>query len=188
MRKGFTLLEMLIVVVIISILASTAFMYYERFMERMRIAEADTIIGAAILSQERVYVRFQHYTTYWHKLDAVPVAVRKPKEQNDFANGEENTIYYTRGGMLSGEPRNGFAISFEKNEAGRWFAVAQRVGSSPYTYRIVRPFDSTQFVCVPDWDNEKDIAMCVDYMGVEDPSELLSDPMDIQADEQADGE
>ena len=116
MRKGFTLLEMLIVVVIISILASTAFMYYERFMERMRIAEADTIIGAAILSQERVYVRFQHYTTYWHKLDAVPVAVRKPKEQNDFANGEENTIYYTRGGMLSGEPRNGFAISFEKNE------------------------------------------------------------------------
>lgn len=177
MKKGFTLLEMLIVIIVIAILAGIAMMYYGRFIERMRIAEADTLIGTSILSQERNFLKFQRYTPYWHQLDAVPIALRTPKAQNDFSNGSENTIYYTRGGMLSGTPNAGFAISFEKDATNRWFAVARRVGPGEYTYRIVRPFDSTSSVCVPDWSNEKDLAICVDYMQVENVSELEADPM-----------
>lgn len=177
MKKGFTLLELLVVVIIIAILSSVAVMYYGRFIERMRIAEADTVIGSAVLSQERVFIKFQRYTPYWHQLDAGPIAVRTPKADNDFANGKENTIFYTRGGMRSGTPNNGFAISFEQDATGRWFAVARRVGDSDYSYRIVRPFDDTQSVCVPDWANEKDLAICVDYMGVEHVTELSPDPM-----------
>ena len=183
MKKGFTLLELLVVVIIIAILSSVAVMYYGRFIERMRIAEADTVIGSAVLSQERVFIKFQRYTPYWHQLDAGPIAVRTPKADNDFANGKENTIFYTRGGMRSGTPNKGFAISFEQDATGRWFAVARRVGDSDYSYRIVRPFDDTQSVCVPDWANEKDLAICVDYMGVEHVTELSPDPMVPQIEE-----
>lgn len=183
MKKGFTLLELLVVIIVIAILSSVAVMYYGRFIERMRIAEADTVIGSAVLSQERVFIKFQRYTPYWHQLDSGPIAVRTPKENNDFANGKLNTIYYTRGGMQSGKPKSGFAISFETDATGRWFAVARRVGDDTYTYRIVRPFDDTKSVCVPDWGNEKDLAICVDYMGVEHVTELSPDPMVPQIEE-----
>ncbi len=176
-KKGFTLLELLIVVIVVAILSSIAVMYYGRFIERVRITEADTVIGSAILSQERVFLKFQRYTPYWHQLDAAPMAVRTPKEQNDFANGKDNTVYYTRGGVLSGNIKAGFAITFEQDATDRWFAVARRVGPGEYTYQIVRPFDSTHSVCVPDWANEKDLAICIDYMGVEHASELEGNPM-----------
>lgn len=181
MKQGFTLLELMVVVIIIAIISSIGFMAYGRFMERMRIAEADTIMGTAILSQERVLLKFQHYTPYWHQLDAAPISVRTPKEHNDFANGKQNTIYYTRGGMLSGTPNNGFAVSFEKDATDRWFVIARRVGTGEYTYHIVRPFDSTKFFCIPDYDNEKDVAICMDYMGVESPDELAEDPMETDS-------
>lgn len=177
LKKGFTLIEILIAVIVAAVLAAFAVMYYGRFIERARIAEAEAVIASALTSQERAFLKYQKYTAYWHKLDAAPIAVRTPKEQNDFANGLENTIYYTRGGVLSGMPNNGFAISFEQDATDRWFAVARRVGSKVYTYHLVRPFDDTQVVCVPEWDNDKDLALCVDYMGVEHFTELKGDPM-----------
>lgn len=177
MKKGFTLLEVLVAIIVVAILSSIAVMYYGRFIERMRIAEADTLMGTSILAQERFSLKFQRYTPYWHQLDAAPIAVRTPKTDNDFANGKTNTIYYTRGGMLSGEPKAGFAISFEPDATGRWFAVARRVGPGEYTYRVIRPFDSTKSVCVPDWTNDKDLDICIDYMGVEHATELEADPM-----------
>ena len=176
-KKGFSITELMVVLVIIAILASIAIPYYERFVERMRIAEADTVMGAAIASQEHVFLRSQHYTRAWHKLDAAPVMVRQPKAQNDYANGIDNTVFYTRGGVLSGVPRAGFAISCETDANGNWFAVAQRVGHGDYTYRLVRPFKSTQTTCVPDWSREKDLSICIDYMGVDTADELSADPM-----------
>jgi len=45
MKRGFTLLELLIVIVIIAVLATLAFMQYGRMVERSRGAEAKTISG-----------------------------------------------------------------------------------------------------------------------------------------------
>jgi prepilin-type N-terminal cleavage/methylation domain-containing protein len=45
MRKGFTLLELIIVIVILGILATLGFAQYQRMAERARGAEARTIIG-----------------------------------------------------------------------------------------------------------------------------------------------
>lgn len=176
-KKGFTLIEMLVVVLIVSILSYVAFVTYVKFMERMRMAEADMLMGTMVSSQERTMLKMQHYTPYWHQLDAAPIPVRLAKAQNDFANGEENTIFYTRGGVLSGAPKNGFAVSFEQDGANRWFVVARRVGKPEYSYRLVRPFFDTRTVCVPQAENEEDVAMCIDYMGVETAEELAEDPM-----------
>ncbi len=180
-KKGFTLVEMMVVVLIIAVLASFAGLYYGRFVERMRIAEADRIIGAAINGQNQLYIRSQRYTNAWHKIDGVPVTVRLPKADNDYANGIENTILYTRGGALSEEPNAGFAITFETDSTGRWFAVARRVGHGGYAYRLVRPFNSRETICVPEEENEKGIEICVDYMGVDTAEELTEDPMVVEA-------
>ena len=176
-KKGFTMLEILVAALILTILVAIAVIYYGRFMERMRIAEVDSITAAIIPSQDRYRLRYQDYTREWHKLETAPIQVRKASADNDYANGEENTIFYTRGGMRSGTPKPGFAISFESDANYDWFVVARRVGGGSYTYRLIRPFDSNETVCVPDWNNEKDIALCIDYMGVETQDELSDNPM-----------
>lgn len=176
-QKGFTLIELVIVIIIVAILAGFAVMYYGRFIERMRIAEVDTLAGTCLSAQERTFLKFQHYTPYWHQLDAAPLPVRTPKDGNDYANGKDNTVFYTRGGVLTGIPNPGFAVSFEQDGTDRWFMVARRVGKGGYSYQLVRPFDSSRTVCVPTWTNEQDVAICMEYMGVTETSELEANPM-----------
>lgn len=55
MRKGFTLLELLIVVVVIGILASIAIPQFFRVAERARAAEAINILGAVRRAEIRYY-------------------------------------------------------------------------------------------------------------------------------------
>lgn len=177
MKKGFTLLEMIVVVLIVALLAAWAVNFYGRFIEHMRVSEVDTLVGTMIAAQERNRLTKQTYTRYWHQLDASPIAVRRAKSNNDFANGSQNTIFYTRGGATKEKLNNGFAVSFEQDATDRWFIVAQRVGTEEYTYQLVRAFDDTKTICVPVWENEKDVENCMWYMGVEDQSELLGNPM-----------
>lgn len=174
--KGFTLIELLVVVIIVGILAAMAVPLYTRAVERMRVAEATTIIGTSLAAQERYFLKNAHYTAAWHMLDAVPLAVSLPRTDNDYANGLANTIYYTNGGALEENPRPGFAISFEKDSADKWFAVARRVGWGKYSYTIVRPFESTESVCLPGEDNEEDTTLCMDFEGVDTAEALAGDP------------
>ena len=174
--KGFTLIEVVIVVIIVAILSVFGVMNYARFIERMRIAEADSVMGLAVLSQQRYFLKFSRYTKQWHKLDAPPPALKKPHEDNNFANGVENTVYYPRGGVTEAELEPGFAISFETDAFDDWFVVARRVGRGGYTYEIVRPFGDTTSVCVPNMDNEKDVDICIDYMGLDEFDDMPEDP------------
>ncbi|MGN0015992.1 MAG: type IV pilin protein [Candidatus Avelusimicrobium sp.] len=177
-RGGFTLMELITVIIIVAILATFAWPSYERFIERMRLAEADSTMGSAVQAQDRYFVKRSQYTRYWHYLDAVPRAVERPVEGNDYANGSENTIYYSNGGANKPkeEARPGFAISFEADDTNHWFVVARRVGKGKYNYTLVRPFDGHQTLCLPSEENEDDLRICMDYSGAEDPGDLPEDP------------
>lgn len=70
MKRGFTLLELLIVVIIIGILAGLAIPNFFRGVERARWAEAKTIIGTLRASQIRYRAQNGTYTANLTDLDA----------------------------------------------------------------------------------------------------------------------
>lgn len=176
-RKGFTLLELCICVIMVAILASMAISYYEHAMENIRRADVLSLLGVEITAQDRYRLTKGHYTRYWHELDTAPVQVRRPKADNAYANGMENTIFYSRGKKANGDPRHGFEVYFDQI-GDRWFMVGNRVGSEKYKYVLVRPFNSDKVYCIPKNDYDKSIAACLDVMGLENESDLPGDPRD----------
>ncbi len=177
-KKGFTLMELIICIVIAAILAAVALPTYEQFVERMRTAEVEALAGSTLSAQVRAKLRTGRFTYYWHQLDTAPMPVRLPRQHNDYANGLANTVFYTQGGMTVPDgPHAGFAVWFATDAAENWFLVAQRVGKGGYTYRLIRPFDSSTTFCIPGENNQKDVKFCINYMGVDDASQLPPDPM-----------
>lgn len=183
---GFTLLEILVVVVIVAILASFAWPSYQRFIERMRMADALALFGTECAAQERYMLSKHHYTRQWPLLDAVPVEVHSPINTDGSGKGylsSDGTVFYTRGGAeLADEDRKpGFAVKFEVFDGTQWFITADRVGGAwgGYKYTLVRPFDDTRAVCIPDLTHADSVLMCTDFMGVETADELPPDPRPV---------
>ena len=181
-RGGFTLMELITVIIIVAILATFAWPSYQRFVERMRMADALALFGTERAAQERHILSKHHYTKYWPSLDAVPPEVHSPVNTDGSGKGylsADGTVFYTRGGadLADEERRPGFAVKFETFD-DKWFITADRVGEAwgGYKYTLVRPFDDTRAVCIPDLTHADSVLMCTDFMGVETPEELPPDP------------
>ena len=63
LRAGFTLIELMIVVVIIGILAMTAMVSYKRFSRRARVQEAIAFLGDIRIKQESYYQTYHRYVS-----------------------------------------------------------------------------------------------------------------------------
>jgi len=88
-KKGFTLLELIIVVIVIGILASIALPRFVRVAERARIAEAKTILDALRSSQMRYLAQWNTYTGTATNLDT---PVPPPKYFTFVTNACSSTI------------------------------------------------------------------------------------------------
>ena len=178
-KTGFTLLEMLAATIIVGILAAMAMVYYARTIERARVAEVVTLMGSEVAAQERSFLTTRRYTRAWHQLDVQPAYVRTPSVDNKYANGAENTIFYTRGKDSENNPKDGFAVYFE--QVGKeWYITADRVGADEYEYTLIRPFHERTIYCLPKAGNEKSEVLCSDFMGVDSPELLPQDPREEQ--------
>ena len=63
MRKGFTLLELIVVIIIIGILGTLGFSQYTRMIERSRGAEARSVLGAIRTSSAALWIEFNNGAT-----------------------------------------------------------------------------------------------------------------------------
>ena len=186
-KAGFTLIEILVVVIIIGILAATALMYYGRFIERMRMTEALQLFGTVIAAQERNMLKKYRYTDIWTHLDVVPRQLPDGSVmQKYYDNPTQPKIYFTNGSGPDGDSglgsfRPGYKVSFIKADdtpANRWFIKAERIGGGSYSehYFLVRAFDDTKIYCIPDGEHADSVTLCMDFMGVGTPEELDPDP------------
>ncbi len=174
-KRGYTLLELLVVVLIIGILAAMAYPYYSRAIERSRIMDMLVLLGTERASQERYKLTKHHFTRYWHNLDAAPFRVSPPGTDNDYFNADR-TEFYTRGGFLSQKFWPSYKVYFDQKEGDHWFLVAERIGWGGYDYTFVRSFDDTLAICVPNPDHADSVTLCTDFMGVDSLDKLPGDP------------
>lgn len=68
-KKGFTLIELLVIVIIIGILAALALPLYFKAMEKSRISEAATLLGAIAKAEQRYKLQDNEYTDRINNLD-----------------------------------------------------------------------------------------------------------------------
>ena len=61
--RGFTLIEMMIVVLVVSILAGLAYYNYGRYAMRARRADGKELLARVAAAQERYYTNFNQYAT-----------------------------------------------------------------------------------------------------------------------------
>ena len=105
MRKGFTLLELIIVIIIIGILGALGFVQYARVVERARTAEAKSIIGQIRSAQEAYKLEYGSYSATLDNL-----AVYAPTgctTTHYFWYGTINAIGGARRCTASGKPPDG---------------------------------------------------------------------------------
>ena len=68
-KKGFTLLELLMVIIVVGILTSFAIPQYQSFVYKAHVAEAHRLLGALIRAEEQFFLEHGDYTKDMDELD-----------------------------------------------------------------------------------------------------------------------
>lgn len=170
-RKGFTLMEVIFVIIIVAVLSTFAVQTYIKVIERATMSDAVNMLSAGAAAQERYFLQRNAYTNKWSYLD-----LGLNNSPQVFKNEDESEVYYTAG-TSPDNPGDGFAISFQFDFYRQGFVVAQRVGNEKYTYKLIRQFGQGQVYCIPVYENEFDVNFCMDYAGVDSVGELPVSPM-----------
>jgi len=131
--KGFSLLELLVVILIIGILAAIALPQYQRATEKAKMAEAVILLKAIAEAQQRYYMVHNKYLTCT-ETDQLDI---------DFGNFT-NASYPACGGKQSDN-----FIYITSNYGGTYIAFAQRKPLYKYYFYITKSKPS-RIGCSPD--------------------------------------
>lgn len=128
MKRAFTLVELIIVVIIIGILASIAIPQFNKTMERSRIAEASAVLGALRGAQLRYKLENTAYATSTASLD-----IDAP---NYDGSGNANGKFFTYSVVEAAESASATTV-----------ATAQRKAGSLYGQYIININDQGRIYC-----------------------------------------
>jgi len=117
-RAGFTLIELLVVVLIVGILASIAIPQYFKVVEKSRVSEAMSLIGAIRSAQERYLASHGTYASQFTKLDI---------SYNDTTEAQVKQKYYTAT-MTVGSNSSGYTYNMVLTRHTENSAVSPRYG------------------------------------------------------------
>ena len=113
MKKGFTLIEMLVVVLIIGILAGVALPQYTSAVRKARVAEAKISLRALIDAEDRYILEHNDYFSSWDDLD-----IEIQDETNNWTFGQEECLGESKlgcGVYASPKWEGGYYISYWSN-------------------------------------------------------------------------
>ncbi|MBL7198330.1 MAG: prepilin-type N-terminal cleavage/methylation domain-containing protein [Candidatus Omnitrophica bacterium] len=135
MKNGFTLLELVVVIVIIGILASLAIPQYMVTTERARAAEGLLILDAVRQSQFRYYTEHNSYTADENKLD---YHIESPRFFNQPYAGSSSWLAVVERdsaiqGNFCGEYRLRISVQGDIECANGNNSICSRMGYTVYT-------------------------------------------------------
>jgi hypothetical protein len=113
--RGFTLIELMIVIVVIAILAALAYPSYEIFMRRVHMEEAKTSIMTKSRDMERLYTKYRTFSDPAHPASdpadteyfTISFAPNSPTADSyeiiamPKSSKETKALYYSSTGILS---------------------------------------------------------------------------------------
>ena len=101
-KKGFSLMELLIVVIIIAGFAALTYPSYLSSIERARASEAVQMLGAIQSAQQKHFVQYEEYATNFRSInDFAPAVEGFDPSTNDF--GTEYFWYRMRDSFVSAD-------------------------------------------------------------------------------------
>ncbi|MBI3312390.1 MAG: prepilin-type N-terminal cleavage/methylation domain-containing protein [Candidatus Omnitrophica bacterium] len=120
-QKGFTLLELLMVVIIIGVLAAIAVPQYLKTREKARMSEALSVLGQIRSAEARYYAERSTYTGVVNELDFSPTDVAGTLVYTYTISGASATNFVavaTRGGAPAVGPSCTAGYAVRINQAG----------------------------------------------------------------------
>lgn len=178
-KQGFTLIEVVVVVVIIGILAAVAIPYYNKVVERSRMSDIEQLMGRVVQDQQAIKLRTgQMYSENWNALMSTPTGMVKGKIWCSKTQGID-----FQGQCPDGH--NGFKVELfgtaAPDENGA--VVATREGSSTYGgYKIYRFYEGPEKVyCWAEETNKAGQEMCLFFLDLDSyiPPERLPPGLDV---------
>lgn len=125
MKKGFTLVELLIVIIIIGILATMAMPQYQKMVNRARWTECITLANSLKTGQNLYYAENNAYATNINQIDGryidLPSTTTTPAQRKfRFNLATTNMIYgwYSTAADDSAVGTNNFYINLTSNATG----------------------------------------------------------------------
>jgi prepilin-type N-terminal cleavage/methylation domain-containing protein len=110
-KKGFTLLELLVVVLIIGILAGIALPQYRSAVRKARVAEAQVILKAVIDAEDRWILQYGNFEwSSWEELD-----IEVPTESQYWTFEQEECIANGCGVIALPKWEEGYQIEYWSN-------------------------------------------------------------------------
>lgn len=170
-KKGFTIMEMVVALIIMVILSGIALSVYVLAAEESRMSEAEMWLGTVILSQQRHRMSSGgRYARYWNRLDIAKRGLEHSKYALSSVYCTRDTEQPTDGNCRS----SGYKMILHGATSSDSGIIAQRVNSGSYSYKLAQFYDSPEkkIYCVAgDKYPEKDKQICAVFLGLDEYDE-----------------